>query len=242
MAKYSFAFLFLFAVCGLQAQQYAIDSAITSDDTGYAKHLYFAKRAEELAIFNGVYHHGYPPSIEGHAYFQSPEWQKGYVIYDNILYENMAMKYDLLKDQLIVTPKEQSGMLITLFSPRVEQFSFSTFTFIRIDKTDQNSYLSPGFYQQLVRGKLTALAKRTKIINEKIEGTALLQKFEETVKYYLLKGGIFYPVKHKKDILTIVKDRRKEVQRFLLKNKLNYRKDREKTLVAVVEFYNQSSY
>jgi hypothetical protein len=242
MAKYSFVSLLLFAVCILQAQRNFIDTGVPGGDTAYAKQLYFAQRTEELPIYNGVLHIGYSPSIEGHAYFESPGWQKGSVIYNNVLYENVIMKYDLVNDQLIVTPKEQGGMFIGLLSPRISQFSFSTFTFIYINKTKQNTFSSPGFYQQLVLGKLTVLAKRSKVINEKIEGVTLLRKFKERVKYYLLKDNEVHAVKHKKDILNVVKDRRKEVQKFLSKNKLNYRKDPEKTLVALAEFYNQSRY
>jgi hypothetical protein len=242
MPKHSFAFLLLFAVYTLQAQQNFIDTGAPGGDTSYAKQLYFTQRAEELTIYNGVLHIGYSPSIEGQAYFESSAWQKGFVIYDNVRYENIIMKYDLLNDQLIVTPKGQGGMFIGLLSPRVKQFSFSTFTFIYIDKTKKNTFSSPGFYQQLILGKLTVLAKRSKVINEKIEGVTLFRKFQERVKYYLLKGDEWYTVKRKKDILNIVKDRKKEIQKFLSKNKLNYRKDQEKTLIALAEFYNQSSY
>jgi hypothetical protein len=241
MAKYIFAFIFLFAVYSVYAQHYAADSAFTNGNSYYARHLYFTQRGEESAIYNGIHHDGYSTSIEGYAYFQSPGWQKGSVVYDNILYENILMKYDLLRDQLIVTPKEQSGMYIGLFSPRVERFSFSTFNFIRIGKTDEKTSPGPGFYQQLSYGKLTVLTRKTKVITERIEGNAFLHKFEETAKYYLLKDGIYYPAKSKKDILAVVKERKKEIQQFLSKNKLNYRKHREKTLVAVAEFYNQSS-
>ncbi len=237
MAKHSFASLLLFAVHFVQAQQNFIDTGALGGDTAYARQLYFAQRAEELTIYNGVLHIGYSPSIEGHAYFESSAWQKGFVIYNNVRYDNIIMKYDLLNDQLIVTPKEQGGMFIGLLSPRVKQFSFSAFTFIYIDKTKQNTFLSPGFYQQLVRGKLTVLAKRAKVISEKIEGVTLLRKFQEKVKYYLLKDNQWQAVNRKKDILNVVKDRRKEIQKFLLKNKLNYRKDHEKTLIALAEFY-----
>jgi hypothetical protein len=241
MAKYLFTFLLLFAVYNVYGQQDAADSAFASGNPDYARHLYFTQRGGELAIYNGIHHDGYPSSIAGHAYFQSPDWQKGSVAYNNILYENILMKYDLLKDQLIVTPEDRSGMFIGLFSPRVEQFSFSTFTFVRIDRNGENASLSPGFYQQLVDGKLTVLAKRTKIINEKIVGTTFTQKFEERVKYYLLKAGTWYPVKNKKSILTAVKDLKKEVQQFLSNKKLKYRNNPEETLIAVAEFYNQHS-
>jgi hypothetical protein len=94
----------------------------------------------------------------------------------------------------------------------------------------------------LASGKLTVLAKRTKIISERIEGRTFLQKFDETVKYYLLKNGIYYYIKNKKDIQAVIEDEKKEVQQFLSKNKLNYRKNPEQTLIAIAEFYNQSSH
>jgi hypothetical protein len=241
MTKYILAFFFLFRLYTLQAQQYLADSVLTTSPVEYAKHIYHTRRGEESALYNGINHEGYSASIEGHAYFQSPDWQNGSVIYDHILYENIIMKYDLLKDQLIVTPKEKGGMSIALFSPRVERFSFSTFNFIRINKPGTNSSPSAGFYQQLVQGKLTALSKRTKMISERIEDRTVLRKFEETVKFYLLKDGIYYPVRNKEDILTAVKDRRKDVQQFLSGKELKYRKDPEKTIIAVAEFYNQSS-
>ena len=48
--------------------------------------------------------------------------QKGWVIYDQVLYENIQMKYDLFKDQLMVAPKGLSGIAIGLFSPRISDF------------------------------------------------------------------------------------------------------------------------
>lgn len=224
----------------MQAQQYAADSVVTNSSIDYAKHLYFTQRGEEASIYKGVHHIGYPVSIEGNAYFQSADWQTGSVLYDHILYENIEMRYDLYKDQLIVTPQEQGRMFISLFSPRVTKFSFSGFNFIRIGNSDEKTSPAPGFYLQLASGKLTMLAKKSKVISERIEGRTFLQKFDETVKYYLLKDSVYYPIKNKKDMLAAVKDKKKEVQQFLSKNKLNYRKGREKTLVAVAEFYNQT--
>jgi hypothetical protein len=242
MAKYSLAYIFLFTAYSLQAQQYVADSSFVNNGIDYAKQLYFTQRGEESAIYKGIHHIGYPSSIEGHAYFRSPNWQKGSVLYDHVLYENIVMKYDLYKDQLIVTPQDQGRMSIGLFSPRVTRFSFSKFNFIRIDNSNEKTSPAPGFYLQLTYGKLTVLAKSTKIISDRIEERVFLQKFDETVKYYLLKDGIYYYVNNKKDILNVIKDKKKEVQQFLSKNKLNYRKNREHTLVAIAEFYNQSSH
>ncbi len=242
MAKYRLVYIFLFTVYNLHAQQYAIDSSFTKAGTDYAKRLYFTQRGEELVVYRGVRHVGYPASIQGHAYFQSPDWHKGSVLYDHVLYENIIMKYDLFKDQLIVTPLEQGRMFIGLYSPKVARFSFSKFNFIRIDKSTEKTSPAPGFYLQLTYGKLTVLAKRIKVISDRIEERVFLQRFDETMKYYLVKDSIYYYIKNKKDILNVIRDKKKEVQQFLSKNKLNYRKNREQTLVAIAEFYNQSSH
>ena len=240
MKKFRSVSFFLLVAQTLQAQEYPADSAFTGSSLKYATYVYHTQRGEESAIFNGIIHEEYSASIGGHAYFQSPDWQKGSVMYGNILYEDLEMKYDLFKDQLIVTPHNPGAIAITLFNPRVEQFSFSTFKFIRIDKIGKNASLSPGFYQQLILGKLSVVLKRTKTISEKIIGTTFTQKFEETAKYYLLKEGIYYPVKTMKDILAVVKDQKKEVRQFLADKKLKYRKNSGGTIIAISEFYNQS--
>ena len=49
--------------------------------------------------------------------------------------------------------------------------------------------MSTGFYQELVHGKLTALAKRIKIIDEKTSGATVTYSFLEEAKYYLCKEG-----------------------------------------------------
>ena len=42
-------------------------------------------------------------------------------------------------------------------------------------------------------------------------------------------------------MLEVIKDKRKDVQQYLSKNKLNYRKQPEQTIKAVAEFYNRTA-
>jgi len=241
MTKYLMVFFFLFSAFKSKAQQYIPDSSLPKVSSAYAKQFYFTKRGEESAIYTGIRHESYSASIEGIAYFQSPDWQNGTVLYDQIFYENIWMKYDLYKDQLIVIPGNQSGMPIALFSPRVSEFSFSGSNFIRIEKADEKTSPAKGFYQQLTSGRITVLSKRFKLLTERIENRTVIQKFEERAKYFLLKDGIYYPVRNKKELMAVVKDKKKEIQQFLSNNKMKYRRQREKVIVAVAEFYNQQS-
>ena len=173
-----------------------------------------------------------------HSYFFSVDWQKGNVLYGDIYYENILMKYDMVKDQLIVKAKESEGQPITLFSPRVKQFSFLDSKFIRVDNATAGSFLQAGFYRQLTHGKVTALARATKTISEKITDNKVARKFEEKIKYYTLKDSRYSLIENKNNLLSILKERKKELQGFIKENKLNFRKDMENAIVSVVEFYN----
>jgi len=230
--------LFLLAQ-SLCAQQYYNDSAIVSGAADYAKQYYNLKRGNESAIYNGVMHHYYPSVIEGTAYFSGDSWAKGTVLYDNIFYEDMLMRYDLVTDQLVILLNETSSISLSLFSPRVKEFSYSGLKFIYQYKINGMPSFEEGFYQELVRGRVSALCRTTKIIAETINGNELLKKFEEKKKYYLVKDNHTFYITKKKDLLSLFKDKKKTVQEYMKIKKLKFRKNTEKTITAVTELYNK---
>jgi hypothetical protein len=61
----------------------------------------------------------------------------------------------------------------------------------------------------------------------------------ESNSFYVHFGSSWVNVRSKKDFLNMLGDRRKEVQRFIKKNKLNYKKDKENTLREVLGYYDQ---
>lgn len=149
------------------------------------------------------------------------------------------MKYDLVKDQLIVQSQETGGVNIALFSPRVKEFKFSGSTFIYFNKEKNKSSLPEGFYQRLAQGKLTAFAKSNKIITETIVGVTLYRKFEESKKYFILKNDQYYSIANKRDLLNVLREHRKEIQDLLSAQNLNFRTAPQATIIAAVELYNQ---
>jgi hypothetical protein len=224
------------------AQQRPSDTSLVASGEDYAKKIYQSQRNNLAPIYNGAQHFPYSPTIEGIAYFQADEWQPGNVVYDDILYENILMKYDLVKDQLIVTLQSGKGLPITLFSPRVKSFSFSGNKFIRIESKGNPDELPAGYYQVLTEGKLTALAKREKKIDLRIAGGLNYEKFEDIVRYYVIKDGKAFSISGKKDLMRLVKDKENEVEQFMDKEKLKYRKKTEQTIVSVANYYSQLSH
>jgi hypothetical protein len=236
-----FAALF-FLTGSLCAQQGYTDTSLLSPGIRHLRQVYDAQRGDESAVYNGIQHFPYSPAIEGIGYFRSTDWQKGSVVYEDILYTNIFMKYDEVKEELVVTPDEKGGLFVSLFSPRVKEFSFSGVKFIRLGMPGDGTSLPEGFYRQLAAGKVTAFVRVTKTIREIIEGTTITRKFEDKIRYYVLADGMYTPVRNTSDLLDAMKGHRKEIQRFLGDQKLKYRKNPEQTITAAVKFYNQSGY
>ena len=225
----------------LPAQQYFNDSATVSGATEYAKLYYNQKRGNQSSIYNGLLHHSYPSYMEGNAYFLIDSFQRGTVIYEDIFYENILMNYDVVTDQLVVIAN-QTSMPLSLFSPRVKEFSFSGLNFFYEDeKNDIVTSLPKGYYQELVKGRATAICKTTKIILESIKDNKVHYEFEQHKRYYILKDSSSYLIKNKKDLLGVLKDQKKGIQEFMRTKKLKFRKNKEKTIAAVTQFYNNPS-
>lgn len=237
MTKASLFIAFLISIIkGLSAQQVAADSSVTTD---YIRNLYDTYRGNELPIYTGIQFYGYSPVIEGIPFFQSAAWQKGMLEYEGVAYQSVFMKYDLVRDEVVITADKNAGISIVPFSPRISRFSFSGSTFVRLGKYSDGSSLPDGFYQQLAQGKVTAYAKKTKLIREVVSVGAISQFFEDKVKYYVLRDGVYHTIKNAGDLWSLLKEYKKEIQQYLASSNLKYRNDPERTIVAAVEFYNQ---
>jgi len=235
-----FVALLLLTTFGVQAQENIADTALLAKlhDT---RRTYDKERGNQLAVFNGIQHYPYSPTIDGIAYFQADEWKKGSVVFNDISYEDIFMKYDLVTDQLIVTPHYEGGLFMSLFSPRVKEFSFGGNRFVRLTRESTNGEMSDGFYQVLSSGKVTAFARTQKFIEEKVDITGISRWFEMKTRYYILKDGKYKMVRSKNDLMNLLKEHRKEVNQALNNLKLKYRKNVQQNIVAATDAYNQSN-
>lgn len=226
---------------GMFAQQYYNDSSLVSGAAAYTKFYYNQKRGNQSSIYNGLLHYSYSSDIQGNAYFLTDSFQRGTVVYENIVYENILMNYDVVTDQLVITANEQKSLPLSLFGPRVKEFSFSGLNFFYEDeKNDIATSLPKGFYQELAKGRATAICKTTKIIYETIDNNGVLRKFEQQKRYYILKNSHSYFIKNRKDLLNILSDQKKRIQEFMRKEKLVFRKNKQRTISRVTEFYNNT--
>ncbi|HMH24463.1 MAG TPA: hypothetical protein VK563_21925 [Puia sp.] len=185
---------------------------------------------EQALIYNGIEHIDYPV-MTGHPYFDAGGVQKGSVVYDGILYDDMPMLYDLVRDQVVIF--NFSGESISLSGEKIKEFSLPGHRFIN----------SPsGFYELLCSGTVTLLAKRTKTVEESIVDLTVVYTAIEKDHYFIIKGGVNHPVANLNSMLEILKDKRKEIRQDLRRKKIKYRKEHDRAMVSAVQYYNQSSH
>ncbi len=209
----------------------------TSVKTDSVINIYFTKQRKELAIYNGRLFRGYEYGIEGHGFYFSNDWQIGNIQYDGIWYNNLPLRYDIYKDEVMVN--HPNNIPIILFGERVQQFHFADLHFFRL-KTGNKNEPSANIYQLLTDGKIKILARRSKIIEENLENKKVEKKFIDQHRYYLVKDEKYHLVRNQRSMLNLLGNRRQEILKDLRKNNIRFKKDREKAIIHMADFYNQS--
>lgn len=219
-----------------KAQDNVPDSSYSKTAYNNAVNYYHKYTDKQARLYNGWLHLGYSNKIEGFAYYPENTWQKGTVVYDGITFNDVNMMYDVYKDELII--QHFHRLMQTLHGEKVKEFTFGDLHFIRIQKDSlRNVTLNTGFYQELYKGKLHLLAKRQKLFEE-IVTDKLEQKFVLKNFYYLNRNNTWYAVKSYKDLAAVLKEKSKEIRQHLKKNKVKYRRNREKALIMAVQYFD----
>lgn len=220
--------LWLFTPFGntyLVAQISAVDSLFYEKAVQNTVAVYYQGLGDQSGLFNGIQyaHHTTNFKEGGHPYFYATSMKEGSVVYDKVLYHNVFLSYDEVRDVLIF---QDSKHRIQLHSDLVSAFSILDNHFIRLVKDSLNTALvSSGFYQVVYNGNTTVLKREIKTIVEDISSASI--GIVATVKakeyFYIKKNNTYWAIKNEKDLLTLFKDREKEVQTFIKDNKLDFK-------------------
>lgn len=219
-------------------QLYYNDSALVSGSSKYLVNFYNKTRHDFNRLYNGPFHYSYPIMEKGSPYFSGEAWQRGSVTYEDIIYDNVSMKYDLVKDQLIVMNEEKSRMPLELFSPRIKEFSYKDLKFIYIPRSSPLS-LKEGFYQQLSKGKITALCKAENTLEDIIVDDKIKWRVSQKKRYFIIDNNHSRTINRQKDLMEAVKNHRQQIINYLKERKLKFKKNKEQVIAAATDLYNK---
>ena len=190
-------------------------------------------------LFYGIEHIVYTQQMNGTPYFESSEWQKGTVTYNNVLHEDVMLRYDLLKDELIAL--HPNGFFpVTVISERVQSFTIGNQQFVFIPQNNAAG-LNQGYYHVLVDGKLSVLVKRSKTIEEKTSVHGVERNVIAKNQYYSLKDGTAHSVTGEESVIQLLGEHARAVRGHLRLRNIKFRKQKELALFELATYYNQLS-
>jgi hypothetical protein len=196
----------------------------------------------QAGIYTGTDYH-YERINSGHVFFESENFVNGNIVYDHIEYQAVPMLYDIVKDDVVIQGTFQPYFIL-LASNKVSQFSLSGHTFKRIISDSlTGSVIRTGFYQILYDGKIKALSKKKKILEEFIDiGNAFNTTAMEKDKWYIYKEGTYYEVQGKSSILKVLNDKKKEILQFSKQDKIRFKNNMDDALTRIVAYYDKITF
>lgn len=229
-----FTFVFLNAFPQTQT-----DTAFVSISKRNATALYWKALKTQARLYNGSRYVPPTQTFEEHPYFLSEDWITGALWYDGEYFTEVPLMYDLSSDALI-TEHYPSGQSIQLVRGKLESFSVAGHYFEKIENESvSNSLPGTGFYDVLYRGETKVVAARQKVLHKKIEVGEVTITYQERNKYFILRNGVFFPVRSKASVLKLMDDRKPELKKFMKKQKLVFEDDRELMLRGLAEHYDK---
>jgi hypothetical protein len=237
-----FLFFYCLPVPGTRAQPTAKDNQISGSAYADALQLYHAFMTPEPDLYRGIRYIDYANRVQqGQPFFVSGDMRIGTVTYNGIVYDNVPMIYDLVLG-LVVINDPMRVFKISLIMNLVDSFNIADHPFIRLRDSLNPSAPRNGYYERLYQreGGFTLLKKekKTYIQNMVMSSDNIQNYINYSVAYYLKKGNTYYSVNSKRALFAVLKDRKPEVKKFIRKNSLNWRQDKESLILNVVSWYD----
>jgi hypothetical protein len=181
--------------------------------------------------------------VQGSPYL-TDFWVNGLVKLSNgKTISNINLKYDQVADELLFENKEHQALS---FVDQVSEFKLIYGSYDKpvkklfrngfqgVDNGNQNS-----FYEVLADGGSVLLKKARKKITEikPYNSSTTVKTFFDVQSYYLSrKGEMIQLKKDKKAILSLLSDKKEQLEKFIDQNKLNVKDEAQ--LIGLISYYN----
>jgi hypothetical protein len=221
------------------AQNFIGDSLQNSLAASNPVKLYYDAIGENAHIYNGYEYFTPDRNIKGSPYYLSDSPIPSTFTYDESYYENFPVIYDQVRDLLVINLLGQN-FKISLINSKLNGFTLRNHEFIRISTDSAKGIdLATGYYDRLYSGKSAVIVKRKKYVKEMQVYNTTNSEYMEDYHYFIFFEGKYVQVDSKSSVLSLFKSKKREIKSWLRKNKLNFKNDFEKTLIATSAYYDQ---
>ncbi|MFI5156518.1 MAG: hypothetical protein ACHQEM_10045 [Chitinophagales bacterium] len=244
MKKLIIALLFLLGIPLTKAfaQNDTQDTGFYQASINQVVGLYYKTIAENAHLYNGseyMQYIVYNPIGDRNPFFLSIFMQNGSIFYDGSLYNDAPLTYDIYKD-VLVSLRHNWNYRIQLVTDKVEYFDLAGHHFVRITEDSTKLADGNGFYENLFSGKsISVLVKRKKKKEERYYNAEFTTFFFPNDHFYIKKDGTYFPVNSKSSVLDVLKDKKKEIRKYLRKNNISFKPYAEYGIIKAAAYYDQ---
>jgi hypothetical protein len=192
---------------------------------------------EDAHLFTGKEYTPYDKIIKGHPFFISPLMESNTLFYDGILYTNIPLLFDIVRQQIVIN-RYNKNIRITLLSEKVKYFTVAGHRFENIALIEgKDGYTGEGIYDIVFDGKASVLVKRIKRIKYPLKAEDP-PGFVEEDEFYIRNGSNLYPVDNKGSLLQALHDKKELIKTYIRKSRFKFRKNLEKELMITTAYYS----
>ena len=185
-------------------------------------------------LVNGQIYIPLHPKAKGDPYFGENRFTEGSVSIKGRQYSGLLLKYNIENQRLILLTTVESGKYVSLLlnSNLVDAFAIGGLHFVHVGNFVQN--LEPsGYFAEVYAGNFLFLIKyekKFKAVYNNQERNGSYTKMQTS--YFVFEDGEFRNITKKKALLNYFSLHKKEINTFMRKHKIRYKK-------AGVEALNQ---
>jgi hypothetical protein len=215
------------------------DSADYYRSLTQAVEIYTNSNAALATLYNGPLYGGYDHHPQGHPFFLSDTLLQGSVLYGGVLFPDIRLSYDIVKD-VVIMKNELKDINFQLIPERLPYFSVAQHQFIYLSSDSSAADLpASGFYEELYHGKTAALCRHQKTIQMSGKPEENLYIYHQYDFYYLEVNGRYYAIHSERNLLNVFGSDKVLVREFVKKFRLRFRKDPGTTLSRVAAYYSE---
>lgn len=178
------------------------------------------------------------PGTIAYPFFLSENWYMSELSMDGRQYEDLALRYDLYRDQVLYNHIHPSGSyIIVLNKELIDAFAIDGHRFKKLpDSGHISAGMKEGYYELLAEGKASFYVKWQKRLSD--PGPDSRAEFTLIKEWYILNDGEFKRVSGKSGILKVLEDHKKEVKSFIRKNRIVLISGKEPEVKRIIDYYN----
>lgn len=176
-------------------------------------------QVKNAAFNNGKIHFNkFRSADKTHRYYVSPDFTIGKLTFNGQPYGNLSLKYDLLKDELVIKLEgEGNKMGFNPVKPKIEEFTINGIKFKNLDLVSHPGYVN-GFYEESVFGNLILYTKHIKDQFDVLTGETVLYTYKERQDFLLAYAGEWYKIESQRDVVKAFPSCEQQISEFYRTN------------------------